>query len=265
VVYHDNNSRNVTPFLLESLERFKLTDEFFETVKGFASCYDIAAAQPDLKSRVLTLRALSQRFLEEGDSKEKDKIVNGQQLASAKDRAELTYKVLKKLLSCENDVPSSALLEYCTTREQDMSNLEKQRELAVKVKSLRPILVSNIRKNPKDRSRAVLLRRYLIEIELDYETLQKSYEAEGKEGIAHLVESTSAKRKKQDMEELVEIVFNHFKNGGKKDMNDNEMKNRRVGEGEPTGAGTNDVGSSSESEEDEFEEAKEDDVDVNGK
>lgn len=78
-----------------------------------------------------------------------------------------------------------------------MKNVEKQRELAVKVKSLRPIFVSQIRKGPKERSRAVSLRRYLIEAAIDYEALQKAYDTGAKEAITEIVSQTPASKKEK--------------------------------------------------------------------
>ena len=83
--------------------------------------------------------------------------------------------------------------------------MEKQRTLAKKVRSLRPIFVSKIRTSPKDRSKAVLLRRYLIEAELDYDALKSAFDAEGQDGILKIVEETAAKKKQQ-----VNILFAHW-------------------------------------------------------
>lgn len=64
------------------------------------------------------------------------------------------------------------------------------------------------------------------------------------------------------MEELVESIFNHFKNGGaKKDMNGNH---KEIGQGEPVpatnGAKNGASTSSTETDEEEFEEANDEEM-----
>jgi len=41
LLYHDNNKQNVTPFLIEALERYKMSEEFFKIVKGFVNCVHV--------------------------------------------------------------------------------------------------------------------------------------------------------------------------------------------------------------------------------
>lgn len=64
LAYHDNNRDTVTSFLLESCNRFKLADDFFNIVVGFINVEILAkeiSEEPDseLKGKNLTLRALT--------------------------------------------------------------------------------------------------------------------------------------------------------------------------------------------------------------
>lgn len=78
-----------------------------------------------------------------------------------------------------------------------MENLEKQRALAQKVRSLRPVFASKIRGNIKDRNRAVTLRRYLIDAQLDFDDLSKAYESGQKEAITEVISKTQAQKKEK--------------------------------------------------------------------
>jgi len=76
-----------------------------------------------------------------------------------------------------------------------MENLEKQRILGEKVRSLRPIFLSNIRKGPKQRTKAVALRKYLINDGTDFATLKAAYDAGKKEMLTEIVSKTGANEK----------------------------------------------------------------------
>lgn len=78
-----------------------------------------------------------------------------------------------------------------------MENLAKQRELAKKVRSLRPVFASKIRANMKDRNRAVALRRYLIDAQIDFEDLNKAYESGQKDAVTEVVSKTTAQKKEK--------------------------------------------------------------------
>lgn len=63
LAYHDNNRETVTPFLLAALNRYKITDDFFNMVPGFLNVEKLAqdiSSEPDseLKGKDLSLRAL---------------------------------------------------------------------------------------------------------------------------------------------------------------------------------------------------------------
>jgi hypothetical protein len=311
LAYHDNGMSKVTPFLMEALERYKLTDEFFKYVKGFVNCCNIASSHPDVKGRSLALRSLARRLLgeeKEGDPGKEKEVESDDQgtkseteekkpeqeieevkkesdlnkgkpresrarrgrrasrdksgprdkerekltvLQSAKFRALTTYKLLQKFTNVETNLFEDEIIKHLTGRDEEEKNLTKQRELAQKVRSLRPIFVGHIRTSPKDRSRAVLLRRYLIEAEMDYETLKDAYESGSTDAIVTIVESTQAKKRKQHQDELVELIVNHFQGDPKKDVNSNDVKPGLDGAGDHADT----AGSSTESDSEEFEEA----------
>lgn len=316
LAYHDSGSDKLTPFLMEALERYKLTEQFFTHVKGFVNVSSVAATQPDIKGRSLTLRSLARRLLEDEktqiannnkeketgsetdqsqqktptpeatseeadsedktekpaptdvkpkeqrrrrDSRDKSRILQEKEvsLLRAKFRALTTYKLLQKFTTTLDDLFGDDLLKFMTTRDEEMKILERQRVLAAKVRSLRPIFVGRIRTSPRERSRAVLLRRYLIESSLDYDTLKAAYETGSNEAITKIVEETAAKKKKQHADELVEIIATHFKEGEvvKKDVNANEVDGGKKGGVDGAGDRNGDLSSSTESEDEEFEEA----------
>jgi hypothetical protein len=58
LAYHDNDKHNVIPFLMETLAQYKMTEAFFDLVKGFINCYAVASTLEELKERSMTLRSL---------------------------------------------------------------------------------------------------------------------------------------------------------------------------------------------------------------
>ncbi|CAL8088490.1 unnamed protein product [Orchesella dallaii] len=251
LAFHDNKNQTVTPFLMGALERYKMTDDFFQIVKGFVCCQDVADDNPELKTKPVTIRALAKKLLQLEDNS------SGGVFHSAKDRSGIVYQLLQKILETESDLNAVDLMKYASTRSQEMENLKNQRRLAEKVRSLRPIFASQIRRGRKDRNRAVILRRYLIDAKIDYEDLSQAFESGQKDTVKEIVSTqTQAKKKEKDMEELIDMIVAFFKEGGgaKLDMNGNvDVKKLGQGDGQPNGAST----SSTETDEDEFEEAKE--------
>jgi hypothetical protein len=65
LAFHDSGADKVTPYLIEALERYQLTEEFFKIVKGFVNCTTVASTHPDIKGRSLALRSLARRLLGE--------------------------------------------------------------------------------------------------------------------------------------------------------------------------------------------------------
>ncbi|CAL8082442.1 unnamed protein product [Orchesella dallaii] len=252
LAFHDNKNQTVTPFLMGALERYKMTDDFFEIVKGFVCCQDVTDVNPEFQGKPVTIRALAKRLLQLEDNNSSRGVFH-----SAKDRAGIVYQLLQKILETEDDLNAADLMKYASTRSQEMENLKNQRRLAEKIRSLRPIFTSQIRRGSKDRNRAVILRRYLIDAKLDYEDLSQAFESGQKDTVTEIVSTkTQAKKKEKDMEELIDIIVAFFKNGGgaKRDMNGNvNVKKNGQGDGQPNGAST----SSTETDDDEFEEAKE--------
>lgn len=59
--FHDNKNQAVTPFLMEALERYKMTDEFFEVVKGFVCAQVVAEERLEEKSKPVSLKGLAKR------------------------------------------------------------------------------------------------------------------------------------------------------------------------------------------------------------
>jgi len=255
LAFHDNNKEILTPFLLEALNRYKIGDDFFKMVAGFVNIANFVAEKNDLKEHGATLRSLCKHLLTNEELKSKDKNNKPLLLQSAKDRAAFSYKVLQKIMKCEDEVNCSSLVPYCATREVEMCHLEKLQAASAKISSLRPIFVERMRKGIKERSRAVALRKYLIDGVVDYEMLKCAFEkVDGsKDAIVEILSKTSAAKKETDMEELVEMIISHFKKDKSPDADAKE-----IGQGEPAVAVVNGTGtsaSSSETDDEEFEEA----------
>jgi hypothetical protein len=67
----------------------------------------------------------------------------------------------------------------------------------VRGRKLKRIFSAQMSKGSKERTRAVVLRRYLIEGAIDYECLKKAYEVEDKAGLQNVVSKTPAKKKEK--------------------------------------------------------------------
>jgi len=257
LAYHDNHVSNIVPFFMEALRRYKLTDDFFAVVKGFVNSHPIAMDHLEQKDRSISLRSLLRKVLKFDEEK-----LNSNLLESAKKRAQLTYDVMAKMFNVEGEISSDLIKKVATGKDEELVNLEKQIALAHKVKSLRPIFVAQIRKGPKERSRAVLLRRYLIDIETDYESVRSAFETGSRDGLLTMIGSSGGgKKKKQDTEDLVDMIVAHFTGNKKADVNANITTSKKeIGAGEPRRSSGDDEEeqSSSETDDDEFEEAKDD-------
>lgn len=61
--FHDNKNQAVTPFLMEALERYKMTDDFFDIVKGFVCAQVIAEDHLDENENAtpVSLKGLAKR------------------------------------------------------------------------------------------------------------------------------------------------------------------------------------------------------------
>jgi len=189
--FHDNKNQAVVPFLMEALERYKMTDEFFQIVKGFVCAQVVAEEHLEENSKPVSLKGLAKRFLELDDNK------TAGIFHSAKDRAQIVYQLLQKIMNKDEEVTGDDLMKHASTRKQEMENLEKQRALAQKVRSLRPVFANKIRSNMKDRNRAVTLRRYLIDAQLDFDDLSKAYESGQKDAVTEVISKTQAQKKEK--------------------------------------------------------------------
>lgn len=63
-----------------------------------------------------------------------------------------------------------------------------------KILTLKPLFAGLMRKSTKDRSRAVILRRYLINAEIDYAMLLQAYEngSGSEESVSAVISKTTA-------------------------------------------------------------------------
>jgi len=207
LVHHGNVVDNMMPFLMEALERYKMTEEFFDVVCGTINCRTRAAELPELKKSACSMRSLLKHVL-----KYDDKEVGVDMLQSAKTRAELTYKILGNILNKSDEVPdmAPAILDKCATKEEELKILEDARVLTQKIKSLRPIFAKRLREGIKQRTQAVNLRQYLVELEVDYETVKDEFNKGSKDAIVKMLEKTSAEKKKAHFDQLVDLIVSHF-------------------------------------------------------
>jgi len=70
------------------------------------------------------------------------------------------------------------------------------------IRTLRPIFTSGLRAGLRERSRALALRKYLIDICCEYEVLKKAYDAGGEKEIAKIVGTTNASKKKNKVNNI---------------------------------------------------------------
>jgi maternal-effect protein exuperantia len=235
LIHHGNTIDNMMPQLLQALDRYKMTDAFYGIIHGCVNLKNIGTDHPQMNERSLSMISFLRRVLEFGDDKMK---LNS--LQRANHRAELTYKIAMKIFNLpdETDV-STGPLASCLTKDQEREIMVAQQISSDKIRSLRPIFIKRMRgANFKERSRATLLRRYLIDLGIDYDTLKAAHTSASKDGIVKLVvidDPKATPKKKQDLEELVDVIFAHFeKTDGPRDINANKIER---GQGESAGKG----------------------------
>ena len=61
LIHHGNAIDNMMPFLLQALDRYKMTDAFYEIVHGCVDCKAIAADLPEMKEQGLSMLSLLRR------------------------------------------------------------------------------------------------------------------------------------------------------------------------------------------------------------
>jgi len=208
ILIHHDYKISIVPFLMAILDEYKLTDDFFEVVKGFVSINEMAI-QLGKHPKKASLGQLVRAVLDTGDG-----VAKVHHLDRADKKVKLIYDVAAKLLmsdsDCTEEFSSSALLPFLSNREQELVNLEKRKSLISKVKTLGPIFAKEMKKGPEERRRATTLREYLISIEADYGLLKSAYNSEGREGLLKLFEQVEDAKEKKHIEDLLNLMVIHF-------------------------------------------------------
>lgn len=216
LVYHE--SREVIPaILLESLSKYKLLARFKKSVKGFVNVYTVAKAKCSSALRTFSLRTLSPVLLNKKEETDK-----------AMARARLTLQIIQHLHvgdkcaakaadasgSGDSDAATKETVEFIREFAQSMEAEEaKYAELKVvlnRQNALRPIFRHLHKASRRERQRASLLRRLLAEAEIDFSTLEQTWNKGKKEEIDKLIADKLPMTDKEEQEFLASIIESHF-------------------------------------------------------
>lgn len=214
LVYHEA-LHSCPALLLHCLGRYphaELLERFKSVVAGFANGFAIAESRCAKTVTHFNLRTLSSTLL----GKEEN-------LESASDRARLAYQVLEKLCledGAENSAgagdaaaPNVATLISCVRgytqpcrKEEEL--LLQQQEMIKRQDALRPVFFLLMRGNRKERERAYLLRKHLVDANVDMTIITEAWTSGKKEAVAKLLEAHIADEK--DRDDLLTKIEWHF-------------------------------------------------------
>lgn len=210
LVFHE--ALNSCPaLLLHCLGRYphyNLLERFKAVVAGFANGFAIAESKCAKAVTHFNLRTLSNTLLGKEES-----------LESAADRSRLAYQVLQKLC-CEDGAGDSAapntasmiscVREYTQPCRREEELLVLQQEMIKRQDALRPVFHQLMRGTRKERERAYLLRRNLVDAHVDMTVLTEAWNAGQKEAVEKLLEEKAHIADEKDRSDLLTKIEWHF-------------------------------------------------------
>ncbi|BES91454.1 Hypothetical Protein NTJ_04262 [Nesidiocoris tenuis] len=195
--------QKLAPYLLiEGLKRYDLLDRFKAVVKGFANCYDFIKVHCATTMVAYSLKTLAKILL---DSEPKN-------LHDAFQRAKLVHEIVVHLSTGESNDPIKDLAvkmaPYVQTFDEIENELEQYKVMLNRQRTLKPIFGQMI-KTPAERRKAIRLRQYLTEANIDFECLNSIVSEEA--NITEYLHSRIAKElPENDLADLSLVVTNHF-------------------------------------------------------
>lgn len=212
LIYHENDKFIPSAFI-NTLEDFNLTDRFSKTVKGFVNCYDFSANKFSDVFVSHDLEILSMVLLDRANA----------DVSKANYRARLAYKIIEHLCSggstyvkIGSDSPNAyvikEILPFVTSVEDERSTLNKLRNRIAKQNRLKPIFRGLLLWSmpTPERQYNAKLRSYLVDAEIEYQTLEELWGQEGKNGIETLFGRKLATVPKRDRVRLSQLIIDHF-------------------------------------------------------
>jgi len=196
LIYHET-AKFVPHMMVNLVKRYAADDRFYGLVKGFVNGFDIAKDKADKEIRSHSLVFLNRVVLGKDGAKYLD---------SAKHRAKAIYDLVAKFY--DGEVKYDNVVEYTTAAKSERIELDNLFELIARQNNLRPIFEPNFRRY-NTRSRAVALRKKVVDAGLDYDVLKNSFEKGQKDEIVKVL-NEKIENDERAINELVELVVVHF-------------------------------------------------------
>ncbi|KAK3912330.1 Maternal protein exuperantia [Frankliniella fusca] len=214
LVFHE--ALNSCPaLLLHCLGRYphyNLLDRFKAVVAGFANGFAIAESKCSKTVTHFNLKTLSNTLLGKEES-----------LESAADRSRLAYQVLQKLC-CEDGTDNGAgdsaapnaasmiscVREYTQPCHREEELLLQQQEMIKRQDALRPVFQHLMKGSRKERERAYVLRRNLVDAHVDMTIITEAWNAGQKDAVGKLLEEKAHISDEKDRSDLLTKIEWHF-------------------------------------------------------
>jgi len=195
LAFHEPQRKVLVPLLLEALNKYNLVSAFSNTVKGFCNSADVVSSLGDKdKITSLSLRSLCKTVL--GDT--------SLPTASATDRSRVLIDILASVTQ-DQLVDSAKVANFSQTVESEQAQVKKLKDVIGTQGTLRPIFESLLRQKRLVREKAMNHRRLIAEANLDYSTLETAHNSGDLRGTL-----MATKMEKEDIEEVVKLVEDHF-------------------------------------------------------
>ncbi|GLH15158.1 Maternal protein exuperantia [Gryllus bimaculatus] len=204
ILFTFDRRRAAIPLLLQALEKYKLTEKFSYSVKGFVVLQD--AVKTAFKETFVsyTMTSLSRVVLD----------LETEPIAACT-RSIVTFQLMGRLFGGkEYDVMQNDELYYVRTLAsmgmymQPVTNEIERVKVQIRMYSLKPVFVG---KTQVEKGRFYALRKFLAESGVDYMLLKATYHQKGEEGIEALISTKLARIKMKQLQLLRKALEEHFK------------------------------------------------------
>uniref|UniRef100_A0A0K8TBH5 Exuperantia RNAse H-like domain-containing protein n=1 Tax=Lygus hesperus TaxID=30085 RepID=A0A0K8TBH5_LYGHE len=213
--------QKLAPYLLiEGLKRYDLLDRFKAVVKGFANCHEFIKVNCAQTMVTYSLKTLAKILLDKEPKK----------LHDAFERAKLVHEIVVHLSTGESSDPIKDLSLKMTPYIQAFEEVEKElsdyKLMLERQRTLKPIFEHMI-KISSERKRAIVLRQYLTDANIDFQSLNLVV-TEEQDMKQYLHSKIGGELPEKDLSDLETVVTKHFKHPEKDEVKEKVKPPKRV-------------------------------------
>ncbi|KAF6216227.1 hypothetical protein GE061_000567 [Apolygus lucorum] len=214
--------QKLAPYLLiEGLKRYDLLDRFKAVVKGFANCYEFIKVNCAQTMVTYSLKTLAKILLDKEPKK----------LHDAFERAKLVHEIVVHLSTGDSSDPIKDLTSKISPYIQSFDEVEKElsdyKLMLERQRTLKPIF-EHLIKISSERKRAIVLRQYLTDANIDFQSLNLVVKEE-KDMKQYLHSKIGGELPEKDLSDLETVVTKHFKHPEKDEVKEKVKPAKRVG------------------------------------